>query len=171
MFVIENLDVLEMEIRVSEYSIGKVQVGQEAEISADILDGDTVKGEVVSISPTGEEKGGGSTERVIPATIRITEDNTALIAGITAKAQIVLEEEKNALSVPVSAVLEKDGETCVQAVKENKIMRIPVELGVESDVEIQIIPKDGAELDDTVPVVLTPDESYQDGMEVLSVAQ
>lgn len=171
LFVIENLDVLEMEIRVSEYSIGKVQVGQEAEISADILDGDTVKGEVVSISPTGEEKGGGSTERVIPATIRITEDNTALIAGITAKAQIVLEEEKNALSVPVSAVLEKDGETCVQAVKENKIMRIPVELGVESDVEIQIIPKDGAELDDTVPVVLTPDESYQDGMEVLSVAQ
>ena len=71
----------------------------------------------------------------------------------------------------MSAVLEKDGETCVQAVKENKIMRIPVELGVESDVEIQIIPKDGAELDDTVPVVLTPDESYQDGMEVLSVAQ
>ena len=33
LFIIENLDVLEMEIKVSEYSIGKVAVGQEAEIS------------------------------------------------------------------------------------------------------------------------------------------
>ena len=51
LFIIENLDVLEMEIKVSEYSIGKVAVGQEAEISADILDGETVRGQVVSISP------------------------------------------------------------------------------------------------------------------------
>lgn len=171
LFVIENLDVLEMEIKVSEYSIGKVRVGQEAEITADILDGGSVKGEVVSISPTGEEKGGGSTERVIPATIRIMEDDTKLIAGITAKAQIVLEEEENALAIPASALLEQDGETYVQAVKDNKITRIPVELGVESDVEIQVIPKDGAELDDTVPVVLTPDVNYAEGMEVLSMAQ
>ena len=73
LFIIENLDVLEMEIKVSEYSIGKVAVGQEAEISADILDGETVRGQVVSISPTGEEKGGGSTERVIPTKVRIME--------------------------------------------------------------------------------------------------
>ena len=37
LFVIENLDNLELEIKVSEYSIGKVEVGQEAEITADIL--------------------------------------------------------------------------------------------------------------------------------------
>ena len=61
LFIILNLYVLVMEIKVSEYSIGKVAVGQEAEISADILDGETVRGQVVSISPTGEEKGGGST--------------------------------------------------------------------------------------------------------------
>ena len=66
LFVIENLDNLELEIKVSEYTIGKVAVGQEAEISADILNGETVHGEVISISPTGEEKGGGSSERVIP---------------------------------------------------------------------------------------------------------
>lgn len=39
LFVIENLDQLELEIKVSEYSIGKVALGQEAEISADILNG------------------------------------------------------------------------------------------------------------------------------------
>ena len=68
---IENLEQLELEIKVSEFSIGKVKVGQMATITADILDGETAEGEVVKISPTGEEKGGGSTERVIPTTIRV----------------------------------------------------------------------------------------------------
>ena len=57
-FIIENLEVLEMEIPVSEYSIGKVAVGQEADITADILDGQVAKGQVISISPTGEVRGG-----------------------------------------------------------------------------------------------------------------
>ena len=100
LFVIENLDNLELEIKVSEYTIGKVAVGQEAEISADILNGETVHGEVISISPTGEEKGGGSSERVIPTKIRVTDQDTKLIAGITARASIVLEESENALTVP-----------------------------------------------------------------------
>lgn len=67
---IENLDNLELEIKVSEYSIGKVEVGQEAEITADILNGEPVYGKVVSISPTGEEKGGSSSERVIPTKLQ-----------------------------------------------------------------------------------------------------
>ena len=89
-FSIENLEQLELEIKVSEFSIGKVKVGQEAVISADILDGETVDGEVVKISPTGEEKGGGSTERVIPTTIRVDGQGTKLIAGITARAELLI---------------------------------------------------------------------------------
>ena len=69
---IENLEQLELEIKVSEFSIGKVKVGQMATITADILGGETAEGEVIKISPTGEEKGGGSTERVIPTTIPVS---------------------------------------------------------------------------------------------------
>lgn len=171
LFIIENLDVLEMEIKVSEYSIGKVAVGQEAEISADILDGATIRGQVISISPTGEEKGGGSSERVIPTTIRILENNTKLIAGITAKAQIVLEEKENALTVPVSSVFSRDGGLFVASVKDGTIHWIPVDLGVEGDVETEIIPKDGEVIDETTAIVASPNEMYIEGMEVLSMAQ
>ncbi len=167
LFVIENLDVLEMEIKVSEYSIGKVQVGQEAEISADILDGETVKGEVVSISPTGEEKGGGSTERVIPITIRIQDKNTKLIAGITAKAQIILESSPDALSVPVSALFSQDGNTYVQAVKDGKIHWVPVETGVEGDVDSEILPLNGEVLDETSSILSAPGPAYTEGTAVL----
>lgn len=171
LFIIENLDVLEMEIQVSEYSIGKVEVGQEALITADILNGDSVRGEVVSISPTGEEKGGGSTERVIPTKIRILDSNTKLIAGITAKAQIVLEESENALSIPVSAIYEEDGEAFVLTVKDGVIHRVPVDIGVEGDVDVEIIPKEGESLDDTTPIVAAPNAGYTEGMAVLSMAQ
>ena len=124
-------------------------MGQTAEISADILNGETVQGEVISISPTGEEKGGGSSERVIPTKIRILEDNTRLIAGITAKAQIILEEAKDALSVPVSAILSVGEETYVQAVNGGMIHWIPITVGVEGDVECEIIPAEGEVLDET----------------------
>jgi len=164
LFIIENLDVLEMEIKVSEYSIGKVAVGQEAEISADILDGETVRGQVVSISPTGEEKGGGSTERVIPTKVRIMDENTKLIAGITAKAQIVLEEKEDALT-------ERNGVSMVLAVKDGMIHEVPVQTGIEGDVELEILPGEGEELDETTQIVAAPSEGLTEGMAVTAMAQ
>lgn len=169
LFIIENLDVLEMEIAVSEYAIGKVAVGQEAEVSADILDGKTAKGQVVSISPTGEEKGGGSTERVIPTKIRIMDENTKLIAGITARAEIVLEESKDALTVPVSAVFDKDGTSYVQAVNDGAVHWIPVTAGVESDIETELIPGEGESLNESSVLLASPGEMYSEGMAVMPI--
>ena len=154
-----------------EYSIGKVAVGQEAEISADILDGETVRGQVVSISPTGEEKGGGSTERVIPTKVRIMDENTKLIAGITAKAQIVLEEKEDALTVPVAAVTERNGVSMVLAVKDGMIHEVPVQTGIEGDVELEILPGEGEELDETTQIVAAPSEGLTEGMAVTAMAQ
>ncbi len=171
LFVIENLDQLELEIKVSEYSIGKVALGQEAEISADILNGGTVHGVVDSISPTGEEKGGGSTERVIPTTIRITDSDTKLIAGITARASIVLEESENALTVPVSAVMEKDGAAYVQELTDGGVSWVPVTIGVEGDVEAEIIPQEGHALDENSLLIAEPGEQYPEGMAVNSAAK
>lgn len=171
LFVIENLDVLEMEIKVSEYSIGKVKMGQEAEISADILDGQIIKGEITSISPTGEEKGGGSSERVIPTTIRILDNNTKLIAGITAKAKIVLEESEDVLTVPFSFLLEQDGTTYVQSVADGKIHWVPVTTGVESDIDTEITPAEGEVLDENTQLVAVPAAMYTEGMAVTAVAQ
>lgn len=171
LFVIENLDVLEMEIEVSEYSIGKVSVGQEATISADILDGETVRGEVVSISPTGEEKSGGSSERVIPTTIRILDQDTRLIAGITAKAEIVLEESEQALAVPASALIEQEGNIYVQAVSEGMIHWIPVTTGVESDLMTEINAAEGEALDESTQIIAAPNLMYTEGMEVTGMMQ
>lgn len=55
--------------------IDRVQVGQEVEISADVLGKETVQGVVERISPTGEAKSSTSSERVIPVYIKVKEEN------------------------------------------------------------------------------------------------
>ena len=57
------------------------------------------------------------------------------------------------------------------SVKDGAIHWIPVELGVEGDVETEIIPKDGEVIDETTAIVAAPNEMYVEGMAVLSMAQ
>lgn len=163
LFAIDNLENLEMKINVSEYSIGKVEVGQTAQIRADILDGEVEEGVISAISPTGEEKGGGSTERVIPTTIKIQSTDTRLIAGITARAEIVLNESKDAWTVPISALLQKDDGNYLAAVENNVVKLIPVETGVESDIQVEV---KGDGLSETVNYIVAPNVMMQDGTPV-----
>ena len=170
MFIIENLDVLEMKLQVSEYSIGKVQVGQQVSITADILGGGSAAGEVVAISPTGEEKGGGSTERVVPTTVRISDTNTGLIAGITARAEILLAEANDVFAVDTAALIQKDDGNLYIAVLENSIVKmIPVDTGVESDFLIEITAKEGYTLEENMTIVTNPSSTFTDGMAVTPI--
>lgn len=166
-FSIENLEQLELEIKVSEFSIGKVKVGQSAVISADILDGGTVNGEVIKISPTGEEKGGGSTERVIPTTIRVDGQDTKLIAGITAKAELLIKESEDAFVVPTTALLDDGDTTYIAIVQDLKVKRIPVTIGVDGDVLVEVIPTDDTVLEEGMQVIQNPNPMIVDGADVI----
>lgn len=158
MFIIENLDNLEMEIAVSEYSIAAVEVGQKAEISADILGGAAVEGEIIAISPTGEEKGGGSSERVVPTTIRIDGGSASgLLAGITARASIVTGEAKDVFVVPQAALIQNmDGTMSVACAVEGVIHLVPVTTGIESDLDIEIAPVEEGALSEGMLIVTNP---------------
>lgn len=141
MFVVENLQQLQMKVNVSEYDIADIQTGQKAEITADVLKGQTVSGVVDRVSPTGELKEGSSAERVIPTVVRLTESNEALIAGINAKAEIIIEEVQNVLAVPIEAVADNgDGTGTVMRVKEDSTVEtLSVKLGLETDLEMEVI--------------------------------
>ncbi len=170
-FTIENLETLELEIQISEYSIGKVQVGQRAIIKADIMGEETAEGQIVSISPTGEEKGGGSTERVIPTTVRVMDKDTRLIAGITAKAEIILEEAKDTWVIPISALrTEADGSNSIVTVENGVCSIVPVTTGIESDISIEIFPAEGTELQPGTEYIITPDPSLTEGSKVVAMS-
>ena len=147
MLTIENLENLQMKLNISEYSIGRINLGQKVEISADILgDGNSVTGEITSISPTGELKSQTASERVIPVTVKVKDKNTKLIAGINARARIIINENEEALSIPISAVGKlPDGERVVQFIltddsdkSKGKIKTLEVQTGIESDIDVEL---------------------------------
>lgn len=168
MFTVENLDQLELSISVSEYSIGKLSLGQKAIITADVLGDEKLEGEVSSISPTGEQKNGNTAERVIPIKIKIDGDKKGLLSGITAKADIVLSEAKNVFVVPLSAVITgEDGSSQMAFVEDGKIHIVPVKTGVESDVSVEVSPlTEDAVFKEGAHFVSAPDASLTEGLEV-----
>lgn len=165
MFVIENVDTLKMVANVSEYDIGKLEIGQKVKISADILNGAEVDGVVSRISPTGEQKQ-GSNERVIPVQIDVVGDTKGLIAGINASAKVETAIAEDALVIPLEALIDGGDNTySVFVVKEDKtIQKINVSLGVEDVLEVQIISDEIKEGDQ---VILNPQTFMTDGMSVI----
>lgn len=169
LFTIENLDELELEIRISEYSIGKVSVGQKATISASIMGDRQAEGEVLSISPTGEMKGNGSTERVIPTKIRVDSRESGLISGITARAEILLDEAKDVFVVPLSALVQTpEGGSALAFVEGGTVFLSPVRTGVESDIAVEVSPLDAADphFAEGRHFILTPGEEIAEGVAV-----
>jgi len=123
---------------VDESDIGKVQVGQRAEITADAFPETNFKGEVVRIATKGVV-----TSNVVTFEVRIeiVSDNKSLLKPeMTANIEIVAAEKESALLVPVDAVQRRKGK---QTVSIPRAMGEPeerlVEAGIDSGVQMEII--------------------------------
>jgi len=165
MFVIENLADLQMKVRVSEYDISRIKVGQSVTITADVLGNDSVTGVVAKISPTGEEKDMTTSEKVIPVVIAIDKGDKNLIAGVTAKATILIDRKDMAKLVSLDAVARdpETGEDMVFVAEDGILRKVPVKTGLESFIYVEILE---GELNEGDRVVLAPSLDMDDGMKV-----
>jgi len=164
MFIVENLEKLQMKVAVSEFDVGKIKLNQEAEIYSDILGKEFAKGIIARISPTAEQKDNNTMERVIPVLIDITEKPENLIAGVIANAKIKTEKRENTFAVPSGAIVQ-DGEGYKIYIlnDDNTISSITVEIGLETDLESEII----GDLTEEMKFVINPDETFEEGMTVI----
>ncbi|HVI40446.1 MAG TPA: efflux RND transporter periplasmic adaptor subunit [Anaerovoracaceae bacterium] len=165
MFVVEDLQNLKMDVKISEYDISKIEIGQKVTITAEVLGDESVEGTVSRISPTGEQKDTTSKEMVIPVQIDVKKDSAKLIAGVTAKANIEIEKKNNVLSVPIDSILEdpNTGDSYVMVLNDTILKKVPVELGLEGDFNVEI---SSGKLKSGDKVVLNPTFEMTDGMEV-----
>lgn len=164
MFIVEDISEKYLKVDIGEYNIDEINIGQDVLITAEVLGEDSIKGQINSISPTGEEESHGSTNRVVPVTIKIGEDDGRLLSGVSAKAQILIDEEKNALYVPFDAIgYDKDGAYIYEVKGDSTLHKIQVQVGLESNLTSQIISE---ELEEGMNVVLSPSENMTDGMKI-----
>ena len=98
--VVYDLSALKMEMNVNELDIGKVQVGQTVEVTADALPGEVFTGRVEKVSIAGTTTGGFTT---YPVTITVA-DYGNLKPGMNVSCSVLGETAQNVLCVPVDAV-------------------------------------------------------------------
>lgn len=105
-------DVSEKHFRgdVDEADIGKVQLGLVARIYVEAYPDEPFKAKLTHISPRGREK-----EDIINFEIRtiVSDQANRLRVGMSADAELILEEHENVLVIPEGAVIYEDGKTFV----------------------------------------------------------
>lgn len=118
---------------IDEADIGKISLGQSAQVKLDAFPDKTFKGIVSEIIPQTKTTSTGATV----VTVRIDLGNPAItpINGLTGQADIILSEVKNVLSLPIEAVREDS----VVFIQDGKSVRMQkVETGLKSDTEVEI---------------------------------
>jgi len=145
--VIYDLSKVKFRMKVDELDVLKIAVGQEVTVTADALPEVEMTGHITNISLEAITNG-GVTE--YPVTVEMDEVGS-LLPGMNVSARIVLEEQKNALCIPVDALMrgnvvyvknapeQQTGEEELADGVPNGFHVVNVTVGISNDSEVQIL--------------------------------
>jgi multidrug efflux pump subunit AcrA (membrane-fusion protein) len=136
--VLRQLGRLKMEVSFSESDIGKVSVGQPATVSVSSMEGTELAGRVtkVDVLPS-EGSSGGVVE--YPATITLTQSAKGVRAGMSASAEVVVEQASNTLAITSEAITSGPGGGSVTVLEDGKEVERTVTTGLKGDETTQIL--------------------------------
>jgi multidrug efflux pump subunit AcrA (membrane-fusion protein) len=129
---------LKMEVSFSESDIGKVKVGQSATVSVSSMEGTELAGRVTKVDVLPSE---GSSSGVVeyPATITLTQSAKGVRAGMSASAEVVVEQVGNALAVTSEAISSGPGGGSVTVLEDGKEAQRSVTTGLKGDETTQVL--------------------------------
>lgn len=138
MFTIANGDKMMVTMNVDELDIGTMQVGLEAEITLDAIEGETFTGTITSVSGNASSSGGSSQYPV-----EIVFDKTdAMLSGMNASVEVIVEQAENVLTLPLSAI-QDDGNysyvyTGYDEATDKFSGKVQVETGLSDETSVEI---------------------------------
>jgi len=130
---VANLDHVEIAAAVPAEHLGRVRVGQRADVSSDAYAGRSFEGEIIAIAPAVD-----SATNTALARIRLANPGRLLKIGMFAQAQIGVSERKGVLTVPPSAVSKGEAGAAVYVVSGSVATRTKVTLGLETAEAVEI---------------------------------
>ena len=130
---VANLDHVEIAAAIPAEHLGRVRVGQRADVSSDAYAGRSFEGEIIAIAPAVD-----SATNTALARIRLANPGRLLKIGMFAQAQIGVSERKGVLTVPPSAVSKGEAGAAVYVVSGSVATRTKVTLGLETAEAVEI---------------------------------
>jgi HlyD family secretion protein len=154
---------LEVRVGIGEYDAARVKKGQEVLLEASAFPDRQFKGQVVEVSHKAFVNKGTQSQQVeIPIRIAVDSEQEGLLPGFTVNVKIIVVPEKERLSVPYEAVVDRDGQKFVYIVEQKQARQIPVEVGLEGDLSLEITKG----LEEGATVILNPPDNLEDGQAV-----
>ncbi|SCZ81841.1 efflux RND transporter periplasmic adaptor subunit [Acidaminobacter hydrogenoformans] len=123
---------------VSELDIASVELGQLAEVEFEALEGQSFKGQVLSIDPVAQTNASG----LINYTVRITLDELSdkVMDGMTCSVSYILRKKENVLIIPNASVKMVDGKQTVEVKTEaGEIMAKQVSTGLTDGFNVEVL--------------------------------
>ena len=152
-FTIPNSDVMGVELRVHEASVNMVKPGQKATITIEAYPDIPLEGEVLQVAPLPDPPHGWFDPSVKVYTTQITIDGAhdILKPGMSAKVEVLIEQLKDVLIVPIQVVANREGKkVCYIATPQGPKQR-QVKTGSFNDTYVHII--SGLEVGDQVLLI------------------
>jgi HlyD family secretion protein len=157
----QDINDLEAVVALGKYDANKVSLSQEAIVKNG---NKQYRGKVFVIDPTANRAvSAAGAETTLNVYINIIDRADNLKVGFDADVDILLGEVKDALKIPAEAIkTDKNGNNLVYVIQGNKAVETPVKLGLQSDIEAQILQgiKEGDK------VILNPGTSITNGSTV-----
>ena len=148
LFVIEDLNDLEIESSVKEYDIGSLKVGMPVVVKTDATGNAAYSGTVKEIGVTAQKDEQGNTissgNASFAVKISVDPGEGGLYVGMTARATVTVSSTENVLSVLYSSVgYDADGSAYVMVARPADknmltVEKVYVTTGVETDFEVEV---------------------------------
>ncbi len=165
LFIIDKIDDLEIEANISEYDIGDVKIGQEVEIEGEAFSGEKFKGQISFIAPTAVvENTNSGVETNVKIKVDILNSSKKLKPGFSSDITISTASKKDALVLPYECLYrKKDDSVVVFKIENARLKEIPVKIGIEGDLNTEIISNKLKEGD---KIVQNPSSRLKDGQKI-----
>ncbi len=150
-------DLLRLRMPVPEEDVPFIKIGGDVSIKLQAT-GKTITGKIIRFT-----RELTTSTRTMLAEVDVRNPDLTLSTGMTAQTTIVLQSQKNVLTVPTGAVLKGDSQAFVLIVDtDNKVQKVPVTLGIQSPDRIEILQG----LSDNQSVIVSGQTNYQPGQTV-----
>jgi len=134
LFLVMNIDEVEMEVGLPEVHLANIAIGNPVEIIVDTYPGITFKGKISTINPMVDP-----ISRAFKVKVRIPNGDHQLKPGMFARVKIYPKIHRDALIVPFKSVVRRGGNTAVFIADGDIVSLRAVTEGITNEREIEII--------------------------------
>lgn len=127
---------LQASVNLSELDITQIKIGQKVSLTLDAFPNKTFSGKVFGIDTSGVVSSGVTN---YPVTVTLDNNLPNIYPNMAVSAQIITSSKADVLTVPNQALQNQNGQTLVRVLKNNQPEEVPVETGLASETETEIV--------------------------------